>query len=105
MSLNLSKIISLDFDKLLALNERKNVVARDLYDIYVILKKELPLDHEKIDLLFNKEHKAFTLEQTKKRIDLIKPLWKQGIPQLTSNFIEFETVKTYTANALSTFFH
>jgi hypothetical protein len=93
------------FDKLLALNERKNIAARDLYDIYVILKKRLPLDHEKIDLLFNKEYKTFTLEQTKKRIDLIKPLWKQEISQLTSNFIDFETVKAYTAHALSTFFH
>ena len=103
-TLVIKQIEELLFDKILALNERKKTAARDLYDIYVILKKVPALDHKKLNLLLNRKPKALAFEQIKKRIELIQPVWNQEILQLTGNFMDFETVKKYTESALSTLF-
>lgn len=103
-TLVIKQLEELFFDKLLALDERKKTAARDLYDIYVILKKQPSLDPKKLGFLFNKGKKSLTFERIEKRIDSIKPMWKREISQLTGNFIDFETVKMYTGSALSNFF-
>ena len=103
-TLVIKQLEDLFFDKLLALNERKKTAARDLYDIYVVLKKVPVLDAKKLGALLDaktKEKNALFFSEIAKKIDLIKPIWKQEISQLTGNIADFETVKQYTESALS----
>ncbi|MEM0143738.1 MAG: nucleotidyl transferase AbiEii/AbiGii toxin family protein [Candidatus Parvarchaeum sp.] len=88
------QIEELFMDKLLALSERKRQYARDLYDIWAILKKDYPLNSEKIEVIIGViGTEKIEYNHIMDRIDNLSELWDDEMKSLVNVKIDFLDVK------------
>lgn len=107
-SLSVKQLEELLLDKVAALLERKRLPARDLYDIWIILRKNPSnLDKGKI----KKAYDAYCERCGKidyptlaARIDMVEKVWKDEISSLINVPISFDIVSAETKSRLKKIF-
>lgn len=107
-SLSVKQLEELLLDKVAALIERKRLPARDLYDIWVILRKNpANLDAGKIKEAYDtycKSRGKIDYSVLAARIDMVKGVWNKEISSLISVPIGFDVVATETKSRLKEIF-
>ncbi|MHB1812000.1 MAG: nucleotidyl transferase AbiEii/AbiGii toxin family protein [Thermoplasmataceae archaeon] len=79
-------------EKIRALNTRKR--ARDLYDIYFLIKKNVKLDLLLVSEKMRLYKKMYDRNEAVERIKTLKVQWEKEIPALDLNPPQFSTVSS-----------
>ena len=92
-------------DKIKALAERVEPVARDLYDSWILCKKynikpDLELVSKKMELYGKAENEKFSLEELTTKIERIGKIWDSEMSRLTRNPPSYSDVKNYIIKML-----
>ncbi len=95
--LNAPSAIELLADKVKAIMERSEPVARDLYDAWILSTKykirlDLGLVDKKMQAYGKNENERFSVEELRARIDAIRSVWANEMRLLLRNPPEYETV-------------
>ncbi len=96
-SLDINELLA---DKIKALMERKEPVARDLYDSWILCKKynikpNFEMVKDKMQRYGKVENEEFSLKELKSRIDEIGKVWDFEMSRLTRNPPSYSDVKDY----------
>ncbi len=91
-------------EKVVALMFRHNVKARDLFDIYFMIKNDTEIKVSLIDRKMREHGHVFTAEKLIKRVDLIGGIWSKELHRLLpkGEFIDYKEAKTFVMEGLST---
>lgn len=92
-------------DKIKALMERTEPVARDLYDAWLLctkynIKPDTTLVSKKMRLFGKNEGESFSVKELKKRVAAIAKVWNEEMPRLMSNPLEYKDVSEGFLRAL-----
>ena len=94
-TITIKQLEELFVDKLFALVERKRLSARDLYDIWIILRKGYAMDEKKLKEIYGyyADKKTVSYDGLLQKIDKIGDIWDDEINMLTNANAGFKVVK------------
>ncbi|ASI13784.1 nucleotidyltransferase toxin [Candidatus Mancarchaeum acidiphilum] len=96
-SLDVNELLA---DKIKALMERTEPVARDMYDSWILCRKydtkpNLELVGKKMQLYGRTDNEEFSLERLKEKIEIVGKVWDSEMSRLVRNPPDYNEVKSY----------
>src|SRR5437660_12517798 len=84
-------------EKIVALIFTHNAKARDLYDIFFLIRKGAKIEVGLVDRKMREYGHMFTKKQLDHRMHLIKRIWNKELPRLLpeNEFVAYDKVQKY----------